>query len=241
MVAAATVAPLRSISVGEGRTLVILHGFAMQPRTYLPLARLLAERARVVIPAIFEPAGLWSYGHALDCLEATLDDLGLDRVSLLGHSFGGGLELGLAARRSHGVAECLFADTLGVQERFGLAQEALRHPLSLLALATPGAASAFFQSVLTHPVQLSAAALWGFLSDREPEMDEVVETGIPCHVLWANHDTLLSRSDGRDFARRLGATFTVADGPRVEHDWMFDNPELFVGHLDRLGLEVLSG
>jgi pimeloyl-ACP methyl ester carboxylesterase len=76
---------------------VLLHGYAMQPETYLPLARLLADRARVVIPAIFALPERWSFDHALDCLEATLDEQGIERASLLGHSFGGGLELGLVS------------------------------------------------------------------------------------------------------------------------------------------------
>src|SRR6478735_3622235 len=91
--------PLRCVSMGEGPPLVLLHGYAMQPETYVPLARLLADRARVVIPAIFALPERWSFEHALDCIEATLDDQGIGRPSLLGHSFGGGLELGLAARR----------------------------------------------------------------------------------------------------------------------------------------------
>jgi len=42
----------------------------------------------------------------------------------------------------------------------------------------------------------------------------------------------------------LSATFTVADSTaeygRVDHDWMFDDPELFESNLDDLGLHVLS-
>jgi len=233
--------PLHCVGVGEGPPLLLLHGFAMQPRTYLPLARLLADRARVVIPAIFAVPGRWTFDHALDCVEATLDQLGLDRLSILGHSFGGGLELGLAARRPEKVIECVFADTLGVRERFGLAEEALHNPLGVLAMATPPAATAFFESLFSHPVQLAAAALWGFASDREPDIGRVVAAGIPCHVLWANHDTLLARADGREFADRLHATFIVASGARVDHDWMFDDPDLFAEHLRQLRLHVLSG
>src|SRR5438067_7795844 len=90
--------PLRCVDTGEGPALVLLHGFAMQPETYLPLARLLADRAQVVIPAIFGLPERWSFDHALECLELTVDDLAIDRMSLLGHSFGGGLELAYAAR-----------------------------------------------------------------------------------------------------------------------------------------------
>ena len=56
--------------------------------------------------------------------------------------------------------------------------------------------------------------------------------GLPCHVLWANRDTLLSRRDGSEFARDLGASFTVVDRPKgagpVDHDWMYRYPALFV-------------
>src|SRR5207244_288450 len=135
--------PLPALSVGAGPPIVLLHGFAMQPRTYLPLARLLADRARVVIPALFAVRGRWKFDHVLDRLQATLDACGLSRVSLLGHSFGGGLELGLAARDPDRVAECVFGDTLGVRERFGLAAEAMHRPLGILAMATPSAAGAF--------------------------------------------------------------------------------------------------
>jgi pimeloyl-ACP methyl ester carboxylesterase len=234
------VSPLRYTTVGQGHPLVLLHGFGMQPRTYLPLARLLADRAHVVIPAIFDLPGQWTFGRALACLEVTLDSLGLDKVSLLGHSFGGGLELGFAASWPERTVECVFGDTLGVKQRFGLAAEALRQPWGILAMATPPATSAFFQSVVTHPLQLAEAALWGFASDRAPDIDLITAAKIPCHVLWANRDTLLARSDGREFARRLHASFTVASGPTVTHDWMFEDPELFAQHLGRLDLRALS-
>lgn len=233
--------PLRTVSVGDGKPLVILHGYAMQPETYLPLARLLADRARVLIPALFELQGQWRYGKALDALIATLDEHGLDRVSLLGHSFGGGLELGLAADHSDRVVECVFADTLGVNCRFRLAQEAFRHPLRMTQMASPAAAQAFVRSWATHPMQLVAGALWGFLSERGRDIDHIRRRRIPCHVMWASRDSLLSRSDGERFAQRLGASFTVAPGRGIDHDWMFDDPDLFAFALEGLGLKALSG
>jgi pimeloyl-ACP methyl ester carboxylesterase len=233
--------PLPAIETGQGRPLVIFHGYAMQPRTYLPLARLLADRARVVIPSLFAVPRRWTFDAALADIEATIDAYGIDRVSLLGHSFGGGLELAFAARHPGRVVECVFADTIAVRDRFSLATEAFHKPTGILAMATPRATTAFFESWATHPVQLARAGLWAFATDRSADIDRVAAEGLPCHVLWANRDSLLARSDGAAFARDLHATFTVASGATVDHDWMFDDPELFAQHLAALGLWVLSG
>jgi len=232
------------LAVGDGPTVVVLHGYGMLPTTYLPMARLLADRARVVIPAILDLPGRWTFEHALDGLERVLEDEGAGRVTLLGHSFGGGLELGLAARRPERVRECVFSDTLGASAELGLAREALSHPLGDLRLVTPPAVAAFLQSWATHPLQLAAAALWAFSTNRDEACEAIARAGIPCHVLWAERDTILTRRDGIDFADRLGASFTVAERPPgyrpIDHDWMFDDPELFVQHLDKLGLKALS-
>jgi pimeloyl-ACP methyl ester carboxylesterase len=92
-------------------------------------------------------------------------------------------------------------------------------------------------------MQLASAALWAFRSDRASEIETCAAVGLPCHVMWAERDTILSRKDGREFARRLHATFTVAKRPPgygpIDHDWMFDDPELFVQHLNELGLRAL--
>lgn len=154
------------------------------------MARRLADRARVVIPAILQLPERWTFEHAIDCLELTLADLEADQVSLLGHSFGGGLELGLAARLPERIAECVFSDTLGVTSELGLASEALAHPLGDLRLVTVPAMSAFLRSWATHPAQLASAALWAFSSNRERECDLVAKAGFPCHVLWAERDTI---------------------------------------------------
>jgi pimeloyl-ACP methyl ester carboxylesterase len=231
------------IDIGTGAPMVLLHGYAMRPDTYRRLAELMASRCRVIIPDLFAVRGAWRYPEVLDAFVATLDGLGLDRVSLLGHSFGGGIEIGFAAGRPGRVVELVFSDTLAVSREWGLADEALRHPTRLLRLATPLAASAFARQWIEHARQLIGAGWWGFTSDRDGEAGSCARAGLPAHVLWANRDSILLRSDGEKFARALDASFTVAapsDGRPIDHDWMFQEPELFFSHLEALELTALE-
>lgn len=237
--------PLRTpVDVGNGDPIVLLHGFAMTPRTYLRTAEMLAERmTRVVIPDLFAVHGRWKYEKVLQSFCAALDDRGLEKVTLIGHSFGGALELGFAAAHPERVVDLVFSDTLAVSTEWGLADEAMRHPLGLLHLATPLAASSFGFSVVRHPRQLADAGWWAFRSQRRDDIRTVAERGLRSHVMWANRDSILSHEDGREFARELHASFTVAKAPggkKIDHDWMFQQPALFVAHLERLGLRALA-
>jgi pimeloyl-ACP methyl ester carboxylesterase len=223
---------------------VILPGFAMRPRTYKRLGELLAARCRVVIPDVFDGPSPWRPEAVVEGLKATLEYLEIDRASLIGHSFGGAIELELAVTFPGSVVETVFADTLAMSREWMLAAEAV-HPLHLMWMATPVAITSFFESWLIHAQHLMSAAWWGFRSDRRRQVAMVREMGLPCHVLWADRDSLLSRSDGLQFAEDLGASFHVVHSPygrgRIDHDWMYRHPELFVSELEKLGLAALGG
>lgn len=232
------------IEKGDGPPLVLLHGFAMRPATYGRLADLLATRCRVVVPDLFDVSGRWRYAKVVDSLTAAVDHLGLERLSLLGHSFGGGIALGFAQRHPDRVVELVLSDSLAAAREWQLAHEALSHPVRLLRLATPTAAAAFVHTWIDHPRQLVDAAWWGFTSGRTIGSVAVAHDRIPAHVLWANRDSILSRSDGERFAQELDATFTVAsapDGRPLDHDWMFQQPDIFFDHLVELDLKALAG
>ncbi|MCU4187109.1 alpha/beta hydrolase [Acidiferrimicrobium sp. IK] len=235
--------PLPHLDLGDGPALLLMQGFALQPRTYLDLAERLAERCRVIIPALFaEPGGTWSPQRVLDDVEATLDHLGVEQVSVLGHSFGGALQLDFAVRNVERVTELVFVDTLAMSREWTLAYEAL-HPVHLLWMATPRAAIDFATSVVTHPLCLARAGWWGFRSDRRDHVSALARTDIPRHVLWADRDSLLSRADGASFARDMGAGFTVVHGSEqpVDHDWLYRHPQLAFEYLQGLDLVALRG
>jgi pimeloyl-ACP methyl ester carboxylesterase len=239
----------QTIDLGTGEPVLLMQGFGLQPRTYLDVALLLAARCRVIVPPLFaERRGSWSPERVLERVLAELSTRGIGRVTIIGHSFGGALELELAVRRPDLVRELVFVDTLAMSREWTLAAEAVR-PLGLLWMATPRAAIDFGRSVASHPLCLARAGWWGFRSDRRQQVAVVREAGIPAHVLWADRDSLLTREDGRAFATDLGADFRIVHGrdgpgrrsPPVDHDWMYRHPGLLVDELDRLGLEALAG
>ena len=238
--------PLAHLDVGppDGRPVLRMQGFALQPRTYAALAERLAARgARVVIPALFAEPGLsWSPAQVLVDVVATLDALGLERVSVIGHSFGGALQLDLAVLWPERITELVFVDTLAMSREWTLAAEAV-HPVHLLWMATPRAAIDFTTSALRHPLCLARAGWWGFRSDRRAQVATLAGTDLPRHVLWANRDSLLARADGASFARDMRASFTVVHGPGdgpVDHDWLYRHPDLALEQFDRLGLAALG-
>jgi pimeloyl-ACP methyl ester carboxylesterase len=231
------------IDIGRGRPLVLLPGFGLSPQVYEATASLLARQCRVIVTDLYRESGGWSFAETVEQLVATLDRAGLDRVTIVGHSFSGGVELGFAARYPQRVVELVFVDTLAMSREWPLAEEALRHPVRLFWMATPRAAIAFGSTVLRYPRRIIEAAWWGFTSGRSSDADVVANHNLRTHVLWANRDSLLSRDDGAAFARELRASFTIAkcpDGNPVDHDWMYRHPELFVHHVHRLGLDVFA-
>lgn len=232
------------IDRGEGPPVVLLPGFSLSPWAYRHTIALLADRCRVMAPELYRVRGAWRYRDIVAGLGEALDARGVDRVTIIGHSFSGAVELGFAVRHPERVVELVFADTLAVSRERMLAEEALQHPVRLLWLATPDAAVSFGRTALTHPVQVAEAAWFGFTSARTQDAARLAALGLPAHVLWANRDSLLSRRDGMAFAQVLHASFTVVradDHQPVDHDWMYRHPRLFVEHLEQLGLVALGG
>jgi pimeloyl-ACP methyl ester carboxylesterase len=215
----------------------------MRPQTYDGLASLLESHSRVLIPDLFAMKDRWTLWRTLDAFTETLDSLDVDTMTLIGHSFGGSIELAFACRYPERVTELVFSDTLAVSREWRLARETLSHPSGILELASRKSVGAFAWNWMAHPRQLADAALWAFVSDRELDARRCAELEIPSHVLWANRDSILSRSDGMRFADELDASFTVAFSPDrrpVDHDWMFEQPQLFFEHLAELRLKAFS-
>ena len=84
---------------GEGPAVLFIHGILGSQRQWGKLIDRLDDTNRVIVPDLFghgesdKPAGDYSLGAHAGTLRDLLDRIGVDRVTLVGHSLGGGIAM----------------------------------------------------------------------------------------------------------------------------------------------------
>jgi len=111
--------------------LVALHGWGASRQLMLPAADKLAALGHTVIsldlPGFGEtppPPAPWGVPDYANFVLAALDILGLDRVNLFGHSFGGRISLILGADHPQRIGKLVLADSAGVPPKRSFSSQA---------------------------------------------------------------------------------------------------------------------
>ena len=84
---------------GEGSAVLFIHGLTGSQRNWAHLVEKLNAEHRVLVPDLFghgasaKPMGDYSLGAHAATMRDLLDRLDIDRVTLVGHSFGGGIAM----------------------------------------------------------------------------------------------------------------------------------------------------
>ncbi|MFD1826450.1 MULTISPECIES: alpha/beta fold hydrolase [Mumia] len=87
---------------GQGPALLLLHGLGCDSTTWLPVMGRLADRFRVIAPDFLghgesdKPRGDYSLGGYANAMRDLLAYLEIERVTIVGHSFGGGVAMQFA-------------------------------------------------------------------------------------------------------------------------------------------------
>ncbi len=104
---------------GEGKTIICVHGLTANCRCWDVLASAIAPQHRVIAMDLRgrglsdkPPHGYSEQHHVKDIL-CLLDDLGLEKAVLMGHSLGGYISLGLAAEHPQRVDSLILIDAGG--------------------------------------------------------------------------------------------------------------------------------
>ena len=90
------------LQVGSGPALLLLHGLGCDHTTWLPVLGSLARRYTVIVPDLLghgssdKPRADYSVGGYANGMRDLLSVLGIDRVTVVGHSLGGGVAMQFA-------------------------------------------------------------------------------------------------------------------------------------------------
>ena len=246
---------------GTASPVVLLHGFPGNGADWEPVAHRLSGSFRVLVldllgfgssPRPREFRDLWVDAQA-QALAATLDRLGLDRVALVAHDFGGPVALTFV--REHPVR----VTHLAVMSTNALTDTPVDFPLSLLRLPLvgPWLDHAFFSAPSLAMLGRFASRTCGVRATRNDPTeartirtifgpvlrdlpglyagveDSLGDIAVPTLVIWGDRDLFFPAELGRRTAETIpGAEFLLLEG--CGHFTPAERPEDVAAALDRL-------
>ena len=247
---------------GAGRTgeaVVFVHGNPDAGSDWMPLMARVAEVAMVVAPdlpgfgnADPRPDGDYTiYGYAR-FLDGVISRLGIERVHLVAHDFGGPFAAAWAADHPQKVASVTFINTgvlLGyrwhrmarVWQTPVLGELSMRFltermAVKMLARENPGLSLAWVQTIVRHlmPDKTRKAVLRLYRSTRPGDMDQLA-----ARLRQHDHDAQVLFGDADAYIPVEQARRQVEVFPRVEvrvlpglgHWCWLENTEVVAGHL----------
>jgi pimeloyl-ACP methyl ester carboxylesterase len=141
---------------GSGPALLLIHGVGDNSTAWGPVHAKLAQRFTVIAPDLLghgesdKPRADYSLPAFANGMRDLLAVLGIDRVTVVGHSFGGGVAMQFAYQYPHLVERVVLASAGGVSKDVSLALRLAAMPMGSEALA-----------ILRAPGVLPAMRLFG--------------------------------------------------------------------------------
>jgi pimeloyl-ACP methyl ester carboxylesterase len=214
--------------VGAGTPLILLHGLAGSARWWSRNVPALA-RAHRVVTIDLPGSGASPRGHRLDLeavveqLAGTMDELEIERATLVGHSMGGLIAGGLAAERPERVERLVLVDaaflSLGassIPRVAGSATTLRRTAPSLLPVLLA-------DSLRSGPGRLTDASRQLLRADWQAKLPRIEA---PTLVIWGEHDRICPLAIGRRIVELIdGSRLVVVQG--AAHNPMWERPDVF--------------
>ncbi|MCU0564993.1 MAG: alpha/beta hydrolase [Oculatellaceae cyanobacterium Prado106] len=222
----------------EGATpILLLHGWGISTEPYQELLQLLAQQHSVIAPDLpgFArspyPTVIPSYDAYAQILVAFLDKLNLSQVHLVGHSFGGGIAIALAALAGDRIKSLILLDSTGIptesipvlipRRAIEMTAQLLSPRLHLKLVDIP---QVFIHNLVFNPGQVIHAlflSLQGDLSGLFPSVQS------PCLLLWSEQDWTIPLSVAQEMSDKISHARLVLVQEGF-HEWALWYPEKLV-------------
>lgn len=227
------------LSLGEGPTLVCLHGGLTSGVDWLPVARLLSGRFRLVIidRRGHGASDQGSSGHCvsreIEDLEAVLERTGGARA-VLAHSFGALIALHAAASP---IADAMGSLVLYDPPVLVDPERARVHAEQARVLVESGEYEAVLIDALSHMLEISEAELSAMRSDPRAWASLVAMAPT---LRWQAEMTAAVAGVVEPF-RRIGSPSLLMLGERSRRDPFYTTADALAGVMPRLERAVLAG
>lgn len=217
-----------SAPVPDARVILHLHGFAISGRYMVPTAELLADEFRTLVPDLpgfgrsVDPDHPLTIPELADSAAALLDELGVERATVLGNSLGCAVLASFAHRHPDRIDRAIMVSPAGGKHSqpllrgvVQLAMDAPREPLSMALVAGPDYLR--FGLVPTFKLFLEMT--------RFPALARLLEIEARTLVVVGSRDPLMPPLDRfRKGAARLKANATVVVIRDAAHAINFSHP-----------------
>jgi len=224
------------IGSGDATPVVFVHGLGGQWQNWLENIPRAAQERRVIaldLPGFGlsdmprERISIPGYGR---CVAALCDQLGLDRVALVGNSMGGFIAAEVAIQNPERVERLVLVSAAGITSanvyraptaligRIAVAVTAYSAPLDVRMAKRPVGRHAALALVARHPSRLAADMAYeglikgagkpGFLAALMASVDydfrdHLREISCPTLIVWGENDSVISVRDAHEFERLI--------------------------------------
>lgn len=213
---------------GRGAPLVLIHGLSGSGRWW---SRNVAELARHFEVYLVDLVGFGAsrrsrpfvLREAASVLARWMEQIGIERAALVGHSMGGHIAADLAADFPARVERLVLVDPAVLpmelshrQHGTSMVREAIQMPVSFVPILVADALRA-------GPVTIWRAANELLTTDLRPKLARIQA---PTLVIWGEHDALLPL----DFGKQLGQHLRFEELVVIKgagHNPMWDRPQAF--------------
>ena len=219
------------IEAGDGPPLVLLATTLVRSRPYAPVIRRLAQHFRVYavdMPGCGRATRLrepWDFQRYAGWADRLLDELGLERVTLVGHSNSAGTCLVMGALYPTRLARIILADTVGADAApsyfrvlLGRALDAFLEPW----LSITGGHHLLY-NVLFHPRNFFAQVKRSIQTDLRPYAPRV---RLPVLLAWGRRDHTMPLRCAHALQGLLPRA-SLYVSPTGSHDWIITHAHEF--------------
>lgn len=195
------------IQYGEGKDIVLLHGWGQNIQMMKPLGDQFSDKYRITILDLpgfgdsDEPKEVWTVGHYAEFIESFLGKVGVKKPIMIGHSFGGRVAIRYSARNPIEKLVLFGSPCIRVDEELPLSVKVLKKLKQLPGLNEVGeymkkyigsrdykAASPIMRKILVEVVNED-------LSKYAREIEE------PTLLVWGEQDTEAPLNDAKQLEK----------------------------------------